>query len=52
MNPTTCHCPTYPLKIVCANTLIPLGKPKGDLGLTNEIADQIEAIREEYFTAK
>ena len=43
--------PNLSFKIVCANTLIPLGKPKGDLGLTNEIADQIEAIREEYFTA-
>ena len=43
--------PNLSFKIVCANTLIPLGKPKGDLGLTNEIADQIETIREEYFTA-
>lgn len=43
--------PNLSFKIVCANTLIPLGKPKGDLGLTNEIADQIEAIREDYFTA-
>ena len=43
--------PNLSFKIVCANTLIPLGKPKGDLGLTNEIADQIEAIREKYFTA-
>lgn len=43
--------PNLSFKIVCANTLIPLGKPKGDLGLTNEIADQIESIREEYFTA-
>lgn len=43
--------PNLSFKIVCANTLIPLGKPKGDLGLTNEIADQIETIREKYFTA-
>ena len=41
--------PNLSFKIVCANTLIPLGKPKGDLGGTNEIADEIEKIREEVF---
>lgn len=43
--------PNLSFKIVCANTLIPLGKPKGDLGGTNEIADEIEKIREDYFDA-
>lgn len=43
--------PNLSFKIVCANTLIPLGQPKGDLGLTNEIADEIEKIRERYFDA-
>lgn len=43
--------PNLSFKIVCANTLIPLGKPKGDLGGTKQIADQIEAVREDYFDA-
>ena len=43
--------PNLSFKIVCANTLIPLGKPNGDLGGTKQIADQIEAVREDYFDA-
>lgn len=43
--------PNLSFKIVCANTLISLGKPKGNLGLTNEIADEIKKIREDYFDA-
>lgn len=43
--------PNLSFKIVCANTLIPLGQSKGDLGGTNEIADEIEKIRYRYFDA-
>lgn len=43
--------PNLSFKIVCANTLIPLGKPKGDLGGANEIANEIKKIRDDYFNA-
>lgn len=43
--------PNLAFKIVCANTLIPLGTPKGDLSGSHEIAKQIETIREVYFNA-
>lgn len=43
--------PNLAFKIVCANTLIPLGTPKGDLGGSQEIAKQIEKVRHDYFDA-
>lgn len=43
--------PNLSFKIVCANTLVPLGIPKGDLGGTKEIVDQIADVREDYFDA-
>lgn len=41
--------PNLAFKIVCANTLIPLGTPKGDLSGSQEIAKQIEKLRHDYF---
>lgn len=43
--------PNLAFKIVCANTLIPLGKPKGDLSGSQEIAKAIEKLRHDYFDA-
>lgn len=43
--------PNLSFKIVCANTLIPLGKVVGDLGGANEIASKIKKIRDRYFSA-
>lgn len=43
--------PNLAFKIVCANTLIPLGTLKGDFGRTHEIAKEIEDLRHEYFNA-
>jgi hypothetical protein len=43
--------PNLSFKIVCANTLIPLGKLKGDLGPTVEIAMDMERVRHDYFNA-
>ncbi|MGV3632258.1 MAG: Eco57I restriction-modification methylase domain-containing protein [Bacteroidota bacterium] len=41
--------PNLSFKIVCANTLIPIGVPKGDLSGSQDVAKQIEKIREKYF---
>ena len=43
--------PNLAFKIVCANTLIPLGTPKGDLSGSQDIAKQIEQLRHNYFDA-
>ncbi|MCX8481039.1 MAG: hypothetical protein ORN58_03880, partial [Sediminibacterium sp.] len=43
--------PNLAFKIVCANTLIPLGKPKSDLSSSLEIAKAIEKLRHDYFDA-
>lgn len=43
--------PNLDFKIVCANTLIPLGELKGDLGNTHLIAKELEGVRHDYFTA-
>ena len=43
--------PNLAFKIVCANTLIPLGKPKGDLSGSQDIATTIEKLRHDYFDA-
>lgn len=43
--------PNLDFKIVCANTLIPLGELKGDLGNTHLIAKELEEVRHDYFTA-
>ena len=43
--------PNLAFKIVCANTLIPLGKPKSDLSGSLEIAKAIEKLRHAYFDA-
>ena len=43
--------PNLAFKIVCANTLIPLGKPKSDLSGSLEIAKAIEKLRHDYFDA-
>lgn len=43
--------PNLDFKIVCANTLIPLGQLKGDLGNTHLIAKELEGVRHDYFTA-
>lgn len=43
--------PNLDFKIVCANTLIPLGTLKGDLGNTHLIAKELEDVRHDYFKA-
>ncbi|MDI9312406.1 MAG: N-6 DNA methylase [Limnohabitans sp.] len=43
--------PNLAFKIVCANTLIPLGKPKSDLSGSLDIAKAIEKLRHDYFDA-
>lgn len=43
--------PNLSFKIVCANTLIPLGKLKGDFTGTHEIAMDLESVRHDYFNA-
>ena len=43
--------PNLAFKIVCANTLIPLGKPKSDLSGSLDIAKAIEKLRHGYFDA-
>jgi adenine-specific DNA-methyltransferase len=43
--------PNLAFKIVCANTLIPLGKPKSDLSGSLDIAKAIEKLRHSYFDA-
>ncbi|MBK9729011.1 MAG: N-6 DNA methylase [Saprospiraceae bacterium] len=44
--------PNLSFKIVCANTLIPLGKIKNlDMGGTKEIADGLAQVRHDYFNA-
>lgn len=44
--------PNLSFKIVCANTLIPLGKIKNlDIGGTKEIADDLAQVRHDYFNA-
>ena len=43
--------PNLSFKIVCANTLMPLGKLKGDFGGTHDIALELEKIRHNYFDA-
>jgi adenine-specific DNA-methyltransferase len=45
--------PNLSFKIVCANTLIPLGKIKGELDYngTQEIAMDLESVRHDYFNA-
>jgi adenine-specific DNA-methyltransferase len=43
--------PNLAFKIVCANTLIPLGTPKGDLSGSQDIAKAIEKLRHDYFDA-
>jgi hypothetical protein len=43
--------PNLAFKIVCANTLIPLGKPKADLSGSLDIAKAIEKLRHNYFDA-
>jgi adenine-specific DNA-methyltransferase len=43
--------PNLAFKIVCANTLIPLGKPKSDLSGSLDIAKAIEKLRHNYFDA-
>lgn len=43
--------PNLSFKIVCANTLIPLGKIKGDFTGTHEIAMDLESVRHDYFNA-
>jgi len=43
--------PNLAFKIVCANTLIPLGTPKGDLSGSQDIAKAIEQLRHNYFDA-
>lgn len=43
--------PNLAFKIVCANTLIPLGKLQGDFGNTHLIANEIEKLRHDYFDA-
>jgi hypothetical protein len=43
--------PNLSFKIVCANTLIPLGKLKGDFGGTHEIAEELSKVRHDYFNA-
>uniref|UniRef100_UPI00352AD3C6 Eco57I restriction-modification methylase domain-containing protein n=1 Tax=Aerococcus urinaeequi TaxID=51665 RepID=UPI00352AD3C6 len=44
--------PNLSFKIVCANTLIPLGKIKNlDMAGTKEIADEMAKVRHDYFGA-
>ncbi len=44
--------PNLDFKIVCANSLIPLGQiQKMDLGGTKEIADELANVRHDYFNA-
>jgi len=43
--------PNLSFKIVCANTLIPLGKLKGDFGGTHDIAMELAQVRHDYFNA-
>ncbi|MEN5231877.1 Eco57I restriction-modification methylase domain-containing protein [Sphingobacterium faecium] len=43
--------PNLSFKIVCANTLIPLGKASGDLGGSLVVALEIQRIRDLYFNA-
>lgn len=43
--------PNLSFKIVCANTLIPLGKLKGDFGNTHDIAEELSKVRHDYFNA-
>lgn len=43
--------PNLSFKIVCANTLMPLGELKGDFSNTHLIADELAQIRHNYFSA-
>jgi len=43
--------PNLDFKIVCANTLIPLGQWENDLGNTHLIAEELQQVRHDYFTA-